>query len=85
MRGADPGDGSAGVGAATGVGIDPTFPDPEAEGTLWMYHVRLMGADGGGLDESRRLDALPSYDPLGTRDLTTDRPPSLPGHGRIHL
>jgi len=38
--------------------FESTFEHREADGTLWMYHVSLMGTGGGGLDESRPLDAL---------------------------
>lgn len=38
--------------------FEATFEHREADGTLWMYHVSLMGTGGGGLDESRPLDAL---------------------------
>ena len=38
--------------------FEATFKHREADGTLWMYHVSLMGSESGGLDESRPLDAL---------------------------
>jgi hypothetical protein len=38
--------------------LEATFAHREADGTLWMYHVSLMGTESGGLDESRPLDAL---------------------------
>ncbi len=38
--------------------FEATFRHQEADGTLWMYHVSLMGADGGELDESLPLDAV---------------------------
>lgn len=38
--------------------FEATFEHREADGTLWMYHVNLMGTESGGLDESRPLDAL---------------------------
>ncbi len=38
--------------------FEATFKHQEADGTLWMYHVSLMGTNGGGLDESLPLDAL---------------------------
>lgn len=38
--------------------FEATFKHREADGTLWMYHLSLMGVEGGGLDESLPLDAM---------------------------
>lgn len=38
--------------------FEATFKHREADGSLWMYHVSLMGTESEGLDESRPLDAL---------------------------
>ena len=32
--------------------FEASFRHTEADGSLWMYHVSLMGVDGGGLDET---------------------------------
>lgn len=37
--------------------FEATFRHREADGSIWMYHLSLMGEDGGGLDESNPVDA----------------------------
>ena len=37
--------------------FEATFKHREADGSLWVYHLTLMGATGGGLDESNPVDA----------------------------
>lgn len=37
--------------------FEATFKHREADGSLWIYHLALMGEDGGGLDESNPVDA----------------------------
>lgn len=37
--------------------FEATFKHTEADGSVWMYHVSLMGVDGGGLDTSNPVDA----------------------------
>ncbi len=38
--------------------FEATFRHREADGSVWMYHLQLMGEDGGGLDESNPVDAV---------------------------
>ncbi len=37
--------------------FEATFRHREADGSLWIYHLALMGEDGGPLDESNPVDA----------------------------
>ncbi|XAS69122.1 DUF6176 family protein [Micrococcaceae bacterium Sec5.7] len=37
--------------------FEATFKHQEADGTLRIYHVSLMGTNGGGLDESLQMSA----------------------------
>jgi len=37
--------------------FEATFKHTEADGSVWMYHVSLMGVSGGGLDLSNPVDA----------------------------
>lgn len=37
--------------------FEATFKHREADGSLWIYHLALMGEAGGGLDESHPVDA----------------------------
>lgn len=37
--------------------FEATFRHTEADGSVWMYHLQLMGEDGGGLDTSNPVDA----------------------------
>lgn len=37
--------------------FEATFKHREADGSLRIYHVALMGEDGNGLDESHPVDA----------------------------
>ena len=37
--------------------FEATFRHREADGSLWIYHVALVGEDGGGFDESNAVDA----------------------------
>ncbi len=37
--------------------FEATFRHEEADGSTWIYHLSLMGEDGGGLDESNPVDA----------------------------
>jgi hypothetical protein len=37
--------------------FEATFKHREADGSLWIYHLALMGEDGSGLDESHPVDA----------------------------
>jgi hypothetical protein len=37
--------------------FEATFRHEEADGTTWIYHLSLMGVDGGGLDESLQMGA----------------------------
>lgn len=37
--------------------FEATFKHTEADGSLWIYHVSLMGEDGAGLDETNPVDA----------------------------
>lgn len=37
--------------------FEATFKHREADGSLWIYHLALMGENGGGLDESNPVDA----------------------------
>ncbi|SLM89156.1 hypothetical protein FM105_01205 [Brevibacterium yomogidense] len=37
--------------------FEATFRHTESDGSTWIYHLALMGVDGGGLDESHSLDA----------------------------
>lgn len=38
--------------------FEATFRSTEADGSTWIYHVSLMGEDGGGNDESIAIDSL---------------------------
>lgn len=38
--------------------FEATFRSTEADGSTWIYHLSLMGVDGGGNDESIPIDAL---------------------------
>ena len=37
--------------------FEATFKHREADGSLWIYHLALMGENGSGLDESSSVDA----------------------------
>lgn len=37
--------------------FEATFRHQEADGSTWMYHLSLVGVNGGGLDESNPIDA----------------------------
>ncbi|WP_241990677.1 DUF6176 family protein [Cryobacterium gelidum] len=37
--------------------FEATFKHEEADGRLWIYHVSLMGTNGGVLDESLQMSA----------------------------
>lgn len=37
--------------------FEATFRHEEADGSTWIYHLSLMGNEGGGLDESHPVDA----------------------------
>ena len=37
--------------------FEATFRHTEADGSVWIYHLSLMGAGGGGFDESIPIDA----------------------------
>ncbi|MEO7122262.1 MAG: DUF6176 family protein [Lacisediminihabitans sp.] len=37
--------------------FEATFKHREADGRLWIYHLSLMGTEGGGLDETLPLSA----------------------------
>ena len=37
--------------------FEATFKHTEADGSVWMYHLALMGTEGGGLDTSNPVDA----------------------------
>jgi hypothetical protein len=37
--------------------FEATFRHTEADGSTWIYHLGLVGAGGGGLDESIPIDA----------------------------
>lgn len=37
--------------------FEATFRHREADGSLWIYHLALMGAEGAGLNESNPIDA----------------------------
>ncbi|MBD3942197.1 hypothetical protein IF188_10870 [Microbacterium sp. NEAU-LLC] len=37
--------------------FEATFRHREADGSLWIYHLALMGEGGAGLDESNPVDA----------------------------
>lgn len=37
--------------------FEATFKHTEADGSVWMYHLSLMGRNGGGLDTSNPVDA----------------------------
>lgn len=37
--------------------FEATFKHTEADGSVWMYHLSLMGTGGGGLDTSNPVDA----------------------------
>lgn len=38
--------------------FEATFRSTEADGSTWVYHLSLMGEEGGGLDESNPVDAF---------------------------
>lgn len=38
--------------------FEATFRSTEADGSVWIYHLSLMGEDGAGNDESIPIDAL---------------------------
>lgn len=38
--------------------FEATFRSTEADGSTWIYHLSLVGEDGGGNDESIPIDAL---------------------------
>lgn len=38
--------------------FEATFRSTEADGSTWIYHLSLMGENGGGNDESIPIDAL---------------------------
>lgn len=37
--------------------FEATFRHREADDSLWIYHVALVGVNGGGLNESNAVDA----------------------------
>ena len=37
--------------------FEATFRSTEADGSIWIYHLSLVGEDGAGLDESVPVDA----------------------------
>jgi hypothetical protein len=37
--------------------FEATFRHTEADGSVWMYHLQLVGTEGGGLDTSNPVDA----------------------------
>ncbi len=37
--------------------FEATFRHTESDGSVWIYHLALMGVNGGGLDESHPVDA----------------------------
>ncbi|MFC4555154.1 DUF6176 family protein [Georgenia faecalis] len=37
--------------------VEATFKHTEADGSVWMYHLSLMGTDGAGLDTTNPVDA----------------------------
>ena len=37
--------------------FEATFRHTEADGSTWIYHLSLVGENGGGLDESNAIDA----------------------------
>ena len=37
--------------------FEATFKHTEADGSVWMYHLAVMGTEGGGLDTSNPVDA----------------------------
>jgi hypothetical protein len=37
--------------------FEATFRHTEGDGTTWIYHLSLVGENGGGLDESHQIDA----------------------------
>ena len=37
--------------------FEATFKHTEADGSVWMYHLSLMGEGGSGLDSSNPVDA----------------------------
>ena len=37
--------------------FEATFKHTEADGSVWMYHLSVMGTEGGGLDTSNPVDA----------------------------
>ena len=37
--------------------FEATFRHEEADGSVWIYHVSLVGTEGAGLDEGNDIDA----------------------------
>ncbi|MEP6478225.1 MAG: DUF6176 family protein [Rhodoglobus sp.] len=37
--------------------FEATFKHTEADGSVWMYHLAVMGTEGGGLDTTNPVDA----------------------------
>lgn len=37
--------------------FEATFRHTEADGSVWVYHLSVIGVDGGGLDTSNPVDA----------------------------
>jgi hypothetical protein len=37
--------------------FEATFRHTEGDGSTWIYHLSLVGENGGGLDESHQIDA----------------------------
>lgn len=37
--------------------FEATFRHTEPDGSAWIYHLSLVGDDGGGLDETNPIDA----------------------------
>lgn len=38
--------------------FEATFKHTEADGSVWMYHLAVMGTHGGGLDTTNPVDAV---------------------------
>ncbi|WP_253917393.1 DUF6176 family protein [Glutamicibacter halophytocola] len=38
--------------------FEATFRHVEADGSVWIYHLSLVGEDGGGLNEQQEIDAV---------------------------
>ena len=43
--------------SAERMAFEATFRHTDADGTEWLYHLKLAGEDGGGLDLSNPVDA----------------------------